>query len=94
MGLLKRVFQVAFLVLSGWFGEWSWLVSGARSVFDWLRGGSAFPRLASFSWEYGLSWRVAFYRGGIGFEDLLSGLGLLLIPALCWTFYELLKGKT
>jgi hypothetical protein len=42
---------------------------------------------------YGISWRVAFYRGGIGTEDLLNGLGLLLISALFWVFYEFLKGK-
>lgn len=91
--LPKRVLQVALLVFSGWFGEWSYLVAAVRSVIDWAFGGSAFPRIASFTTFYGFSWRVAFYRGGIGTEDLLNGLGLLLIPALFWVFYEFLKGK-
>lgn len=90
---IKRIVQVLLLIFSGWFGEWSYAVSGIRSVLDWMYGGSAFPRIAQFSWLYGYTWRVAFYRGGIGLEDLLNGIGLLLIPALAWTFYEFFKGK-
>jgi len=89
----KRILQIGLLVFSGWFGEWSYVVAAVRSLIDWLAGGSAFPRLAGFTWYYGLTWRVAFYRGGIDSEDLLNGLGLLLIPSLLWVFYEFLKGK-
>ena len=90
---LKRVVQIALMFFSCWFGEWSYVVAAVRSVADWLVGGSAFPRLASYTPYYGLSWRVAFYRGGIGVEDLLNGIGLLLIPSLLWIFIEFWKGK-
>jgi hypothetical protein len=70
------------------------VVAAARSVIDWLVGGSAFPRIASFAWFYGFTWRVAFYRGGISSQDALNGLGLLLIPTVFWIFYEIVKGKT
>lgn len=90
---IKRIVQVLLLIFSGWFGEWSYIVSAVRSVLDWMYGGSAFPRIAGYSEFYGLTWRVAFYRGGIGVEDSLNGIGLLLIPALVWIFYEFFKGK-
>jgi len=90
----KRLLQVATLVFSGWFGEWSYSVSLARALVDWFRGGSAFPRIADFNWYYGLTWRVAFYRGGIEPQDFLNGLGIVLIPTVLWILCEFLKGKT
>jgi predicted RNA-binding Zn-ribbon protein involved in translation (DUF1610 family) len=93
--MLKGILQVALLFVSGWFGEWSFIMAFFRSVKDWLRGGSAFPRIVSpVSW-YGLTWAVKMHRGGISRKDLLmEGVGLLLIPAILWIFYELFKAAT
>ena len=90
----KGFLRVVTLAFSAWFGEWPYSVSLARALVDWLRGGSAFPRIADFNWYYGLTWRVAFYRGGIEPQDFLNGLGIVLIPAVLWIFYEFLRGKT
>lgn len=94
-----RIPQFAFVVVSGWFGEWSWLVSAARAFGDWARTGdiTAFPRLAVVppmnafdpNFWYGLTWRIEVYRGGIDLQQFLSGFGLLLLAGLSWTFYEL-----
>jgi hypothetical protein len=93
MLFLKPILQIGLIVFSGWFGEWPFIVSAIRAVNDWRRGGLAFPRMVgSPSWR-GVAWAVKFYRGSISRKDFLGGIGLLLIPALFWVFYELLKSS-
>jgi hypothetical protein len=103
--IVGRILQLVFLAASGWFGEWSWFVSAARAIIDmaYTRSFSAFPRLAiapalnpfDASFWYGLTWRVAYYRGATTFDKLfflsrdLSGLGTFLLIGLSWTLYEI-----
>jgi hypothetical protein len=90
---LRRLLQICLLVISGWFGEWSFVVSWIRAASYWAAGGSAFPRLVNWAPFYGLTWRVAFYVGGFDIQTLLYGLGLFLGGGIIWIFYEFLKGK-
>jgi hypothetical protein len=81
---VRRIFQVMILAASGWFGEWSWLVSAIYSVTDWAYTDSfsAFPRLAiepvfnpfDRTFWYGLAWRIHYYRpvGPASLDQLFS----------------------
>jgi hypothetical protein len=98
-----RLLQVALLIFSGWLGEWSFFVSWARSIYDWFWTGvpNAHPRLiVPPDWvnlPYGLSWRVALYRGG-PFDPLgilsENGFGLAVLFGVFLIFYEFLKVRT
>jgi hypothetical protein len=103
IGLRKgRILQITFLVVSGWFGEWSFVVSLLRAFADWLQAGypRSYPRIVSmpsldvfsppFSFWYGITWRVEFVVGDLAFV----GVALALLAALVWVFYEFLKNKT
>lgn len=95
---IRGSLQVLWLIVCGWAGEWSYFVSLVRSMNDWLwtRELSAHPRLVSWTLDvYGLSWRVAFYRGGpvdLGiFTD--NGLGIALLAGILFIFVEFLKSR-
>lgn len=93
----RPVLQALFLLFAGWFGEWSYLVSLARSIPVILRGGGEFavPRIADFTWNYGVTWRVGFYvfiGSPVSLSDIgLNALALLLIVPLVWIAYEIFK---
>ena len=98
----RRLLQVALLIFSGWSGEWAFTVSWGRSIWDWLRTGalSAHPRLIVpppdwISFLYGLSWRVAYYRGGPVDLGIFTenGFGLAVLVGVGFIFYEFLKGR-
>jgi len=98
-GLLKTLFGISLLVLSGWFGEWPFFASWVRSILDWLQTGqlSAHPRVVVpqniADLFYGLSWRVSFYRGAIDFGAFMeNGFGLALLVGVIWILYEIWKG--
>jgi len=89
---------VFWLIVCGWTGEWPYLVSLGRSITDWQGTGalSAHPRVVSWAFDiYGLSWRVAFYRGGpvdLGiFSD--NGLAITLLAGILFMFIEFLKSR-
>jgi len=98
----KRLLHVVFLIFSGWLGEWAFLVSWARSIQDWFWTGvpNAHPRLIVppdwVNFIYGLSWGVAFYRGG-PFElvGILTenGFGLAVMVGIVFVFCEFLKSR-
>jgi hypothetical protein len=95
---IRGSLRVLWLIVCGWSGEWAYFVSLGRSMIDWLRTGelSAHPRVVSWALDiYGLSWRVAFYRGGpvdLGiFTD--NGLGIALLAGILFIFIEFLKSR-
>jgi len=90
---IKKVILIVALAFYGWFGEWSFLVSAARSMADCLMGGAAFPMIADINIFYGISWRVIFYRGGVTPDGLAIGGGVLATGLLFFGVFEYLKGK-
>ena len=88
---IRRVIQIPVLVASGWFGEWSYLVSCGRVLEDTLRTGylRSYPRIASFDWWYGINWRVNFEIGAPVQFHIVAGV---LLVALIWFLIEFLKG--
>jgi hypothetical protein len=95
---LRGTLQVLWLVLCGWAGEFPYFISLGRSINDWLRTGaiSAHPRVVSWTLDiYGLSWKVAFYRGGPVDLGILvdNGLGIALLAGILFIFIELLKSR-
>jgi hypothetical protein len=98
-GIGRRVLlAILFIIASGWFGEWSFIVSSTRALLDWLVVGypRSFPRIngqlpplniSSPSFWYGLTWGVEYHVGDLPFV----GVELGLLAALIWVFYEIFK---
>jgi len=97
----KRLALVTALVFSGWFGEWSYFASLIRAIIDWFSTGyiSAHPRFITPQSLpevfYGITWRVAFFRGAEATETIFAqnGFGVAILVGLSWLFYEYLKGR-
>lgn len=93
------ILAFSFLAISGWFGEWSLIVSLVRSFSDSLQAGvpRSFPRIVGLpplnmldpSFWYGITWRVHFEIGDIP----LIGITLGIFAAFVLIFWELLKIK-
>jgi hypothetical protein len=88
----KRLLQIALLIFSGWFSEFSFIVSWIQAIHDIVRSSylSALPSISEFSWWYGLSWRVSF---SVGAPVGLHVIGVALLFLILWIFYEFYKGE-
>ena len=89
----RKFLAPIFLILGGWFGEFSFLVSWCRVIDDWWRSGyiGSVPYITNpigspqFSWWYGFSWRVHFFVGSDVPENLL---GFALLGGIIVVIYE------
>jgi hypothetical protein len=86
----RRLFQIIFLIFSGWFGEFSYLISLLRVIEDTIRAGylRSTPYF-QYNGLYGLSWRVHFYIGSP--VEFVAGIPILLV--ILWILYEFYRGQ-